>query len=101
MSIRYLEKDPVAVLTYSVNWTEWLIGSDALSNSVVTVSTITGDPTPITIVTQGYQLLSNVAYAELSGGSSGNTYTVTNTITTEDGNTDARRFRIRVSERYI
>lgn len=101
MSIRYIDKDPAADLVYSVNWTEWLVGSDQLANSTITVSTITGDPAPINILDQGLQTAANIAYAELSGGSAGNTYVVTNTITTADGNTDARRFRIRVSERYL
>lgn len=101
MTIRYIDKDPTAILVYSVNWTEWISATDLLTTSNIAVSTITGDPTPVTIVSQGFIANANVAYAELSGGSVGNTYTVTNTITTEDGSRDARRFRLRVTPRYL
>ena len=101
MTIRYIDKDPAAILTYSVNWTEWISSPDALITSNIAISTITGDPTPITIVSQGFIAGANLAYAELSGGSAGNTYTVTNTITTDDGNQDARRFRLRVMQRFL
>lgn len=99
MTIRYIDKDPAAVLFYSVDWTEWLIGSDQIATSTMAVSTVTGDTSPLTI--ESTTNTGNIASVELSGGTNSNTYVVTNTITTNDGLTDVRRFRLRVGPRYL
>lgn len=100
MTTKYLDKDPSARLTYSVDWSEWLAGSDTVTTSTFTTTTVTGDTANITIHATGI-VSGNVTYADISGGSSGNTYVITNTITTGDGLTDARRFRLRVTQRYL
>lgn len=95
----YIEKDPAAVLVYSLNWNDWIETNETVATSVMTVSTIAGDPNAMTIKTSG--LTANVSYAELQAGSAGNVYTVTNTITTSDGAVDARRFRVKVVNRNV
>ena len=97
----YIDKDPEATLVYSLDWTNWLEPGDLIANSQMTVSTITGDAAPVTISTQGVQINDNVTYVELSGGSTGNVYTVTNTITTANLSVDVRRFRLKVVQRYL
>jgi hypothetical protein len=95
----WIDKDPAAVLVYSLDWNDWIESNDTIANSVMTVSTITGDPNPLAVKSSGFT--GNVAYAELEDGSAGNVYTVTNTITTTDGAVDARRFRVKVQNRYL
>ena len=96
----YIEKDPAAELTYTVDWTEWLLGGATLSTIAFTTSTITGDTAPIVIGTR--TIIDNTkATVIISGGSAGEIYTITNTITTSNGDTDARRFRIKVLERHL
>ena len=95
----YIDKDPAAVLTYSLNWNDWIESNETVANSVMSVSTISGDPSALTIKTSGFT--GNVTYAELQAGSAGNVYTVTNTITTSDGSVDARRFRVKVVNRNV
>lgn len=93
----YIEKDPAAQLTYVLNWADWMPQGDSLSSTTFAVSTITG-ASNVTIVSSGVQ--GNTAYVQLSGGSAGNTYVVTNTIVTTNGATDARRFKLKVTNRY-
>lgn len=96
----WISKDPNAQLIYSMDWaTEWLPTGDSLSTATYTVSTITGDANPLAIESSGIQ--SGVTYVELSGGTAGEIYTVTCTITTQDENTDVRRFKVRVEERFL
>jgi hypothetical protein len=96
----YIDKDPAAQLTYTVDWTEWLLSGVTLSTSSFSASTISGDTAPLTIGTA--VIIDNKrATAIISGGKAGEVYTVTNTITTSNGDTDRRRFRIRVLERYL
>jgi hypothetical protein len=95
----YIEKDPAAVLVYSLNWSDWIEPNKTVANSTMTVSNIAGDPSALTIKSSG--LTANISYAELQAGSAGNVYTVTNTITTSDGSVDARRFRVKVMNRNV
>jgi len=97
----YIDKDPGAVLTYSIDWSDWMPANDTIANSVMAVSTITGDPSALTVTSSGFQVGTSITYAELDNGSAGNVYTVTNTITTTDGAVDVRRFRIKVTNRYL
>jgi len=93
----YIEKDPQSRLTYVMDWSDWMPTGDSLSTTTFTVNTVAGSSN-VTIHTTGVS--SNTAYVELSGGTAGTTYTVTNTITTADGKIDRRRFRLKVLERY-
>ncbi len=97
----YIDKDPGAVLTYQIDWSDWMPANDTIANSTMTVSTVTGDPTPMLVTDSGFQANTSITYAELDNGSAGNVYTVTNTITTTDGAVDVRRFRVKVVQRYL
>lgn len=80
-------KDPQAVEKYTINWADWLIGSEVISTSVwaaadVTVDSDTNDTTTATVT--------------VSGGTEGETNRVTNTITTDSGRTNERSVVVRV-----
>ena len=96
----YIEKDPSARLVYSMDWSEWLPVGDTLATASYAISTITGDTAPIVRQSQGVSG-GTVSYAELSGGQAGEIYTVTATITTGNGNTDRRAFRLKVINRFL
>lgn len=95
----YIVKDPGAYLTYTVDWVDWLPGGDNLDTSTFTASTISGDASPLVIAAN--TIITTQAVVEISGGTAGEIYTVTNTITTTNGETDKRRFRIKVEDRYL
>ena len=84
-------KDPDAVLDYSVDWSTWL-GSDTISSSTwpvvpsgITKDSDTNDTTGTTVW--------------LSGGTAGQTYLLTNRIVTAGGRTDDRSITINITEK--
>lgn len=95
----WILKDPGAYLTYTVDWDDWLSTSDGLATSAFTTSTVSGDASPLVI--NASTIISDQAVAEISGGTAGNIYTITNTVTTNNSLTDVRRFKIKVEQRYI
>ena len=96
----YIVKDPGATLEYTVDWSEWLNTGTEISTSAFAISTISGDAAPVT--NGGDSIVNtNQCVVELSGGTSGNIYTITNTITTDNAETDVRRFQLVVEERYL
>lgn len=97
----YIPKDPDSQLTYTVDWTDWMPTGSTLSTVAVAISTISGDTDPLTNVVSGIVTSTEKAYVTLSGGTAGNIYTIKVTITTDNGDTDVRRFRVKVEERYI
>lgn len=86
---RYL-KDPISVLDYTVDWSDWLDG-DTIATSIWTV------PTGITQASETET--TTAATIWLSGGTDGSDYTVTNRITTVGGRTDERSIVIVVRNR--
>jgi len=85
-------KDPQAVLDYTIDWTKWL---DEVGDSIATSTWIV--PTGLTKVTETNT--TKLATVWLSGGTAGTNYTVTNRIMTVAGRTDDRSITIRVQER--
>lgn len=83
-------KDPDEVLDYDFDWSAWL-GTDEIATSTWTVSSgLTKDSQ------------SNSATATkvwVSGGTDGQTYTLTNTITTDGDRTAERTAKLKVKER--
>lgn len=75
-----------STLDYTVNWAAWLPTGDTLLTSTFTVTS------GITIASQSNTTSTGTVW--LSGGSAGQTYTVTHTITTNDGRADARTFDV-------
>lgn len=96
----FIDKDPEAVLVYSMDWSEWLPSGDTLATVTYSVSTISGDTSPLAIVTQGFSN-GTISFVELSAGSEKEIYTVTASIVTVDGLEDRRAFRVKVNNRYL
>lgn len=95
----FIEKDPYAVLDYSLDWTNWMPSGDTISALTVTAETISGDAAPLTI--DSSTNTDYIATANISGGTVGNTYNVEYKIDTTNGLKDSRNFRIKVVERQI
>ena len=95
----WIAKDPSAQLVYSMEWNQWLATGQSLASSSYAVSTISGDASPLAKVSSG--ISGTQSYVELSGGTAGEIYTVTATITTDDGATDRRAFKVKVDARYV
>lgn len=93
----YIEKDPYAILDYSLDWTNWLPSGDTLAAVSVSVETITGDTNNIAVTATSNT--NYIATAYISKGTSGNIYNVSFDITTTNGLKDSRNFRIKVLER--
>ena len=83
-------KDPDAVLDYTINWAAWL-DTDTLAASTWTIpSGLTND-----LETFG----DSAATVWLSGGTVGETYSITNHITTADGREDDKTLTIICQEK--
>jgi len=88
--MKRFDKDPDAVLSYTMDWSKWL-GSDTISTSTwVLEDGITKDSDSNT---------TTAATITLSSGTKGTNYTVTNRITTAGGLTEDRSWIFRVKER--
>lgn len=95
----WIEKDPQAVLVYSMDWSDWLLANDQLLSVQYTV-TPSADANDIDLMDSGLNL-GYLTYCELSKGRHGETYTVAAKVTTVDGRIDTRRFRIKCKNRYV
>jgi hypothetical protein len=94
-----IAKDPSAVLTYTLDWgTNWLETGDGIATQSVSVAARSNDPDPVTVAGSG--IVDNKTYARLSGGVSGKQYTVTTTVTTNNGLVDSRAYKVYVENRY-
>lgn len=85
-------KDPQAILDYSLDWGPWLDG-DTISTS----NWVVESPLVIESGTESFDSTTTVLF--ISGGTAGQTYLVTNTITTAGGRTDERSFELRIRNR--
>lgn len=93
----YVEKDPQAELTYTFDWSEWLVSGDNISDVEYTLQVRANDPQPLLKGDSG--LVGNKTYVRLSGGQVERTYTVTAKVTTDAGLVDRRHFKVRVYNR--
>lgn len=96
----YIDKDPYAVLDYSLSWNQWMPSGDGITTATVTAETIAGDSTPLTVdsttITENTLLT-----ATISGGTAGNIYNLEYRIVTSNGLKDSRNLRIKVLERQL
>jgi len=89
-------KDPGATLDYQVDWSAWLAQGETITGTpVVTVDDgLTLNP-PGKATTQA----DGKVTFWLAGGAAGQVYTVACQITTSQGRTDQRSFRLAVADR--
>jgi hypothetical protein len=97
----YIEHDPDATLDYTMDWSDWLSSGDPLDTVIWRVSTITGDPAPMTLGSNTTNTITGVSTVLVSGGSAGNVYTLTCRITTDNGLIDERFFRLFAKNRTL
>ena len=83
-------KDPNAVLDYTIDWIRWLSG-DQIATSQWLV--------PTGLMKLADSKTASSATVWLSGGTAGQSYTVTNRITTTGGRTEDRSFLVKIEER--
>ena len=83
-------KDPEAVLDYSIDWSRWLAG-DQIATSSWTV------PSGLEKVSDTQTGTRTTIW--LRGGAIGESYSVTNRITTSGGRTDDRSFQVKIEDR--
>lgn len=95
----YIPKDAASVLTYTLDWSDWLPTGTTISSNTFTVETITGDAAPLTKTAQSNT--DTTSTVKVSAGTVGNIYKIYNTITTTGGLTDKRYFRIKVESRSL
>lgn len=88
-SQRNFEKDPNAILDFTIDWTDWL-GSD----TIVTGTWII--PSGITEVSR--TSTTKISTVFVSGGITGITYALTNRINTSGGRTDDRTIYVLVKD---
>lgn len=86
-------KDPSAVLTWSFDWSDWLVGSDTIAASTWSV-----EPTGELTAASGSNTTSTTTII-LSAGNLRGVYRVTNHITTAGGLQDDRTITIRIGQR--
>lgn len=95
----YIDKDPSAILDYTLDWSEYTQGSDSVSTATWAISVISGDAAPL--VAGASSINADKTTVVINGGTAGNIYTVTCTITTAESLTDRRAFRIVVKNRTL
>lgn len=91
MILGTFSKQPVEVLDYDIDCSDWLVSDDALSSATAVV-----DETGLAV--DSVLISSPRVKVWLSGGTNGSTYKVTVTITTEDGRVKQVEFRVRVRD---
>lgn len=94
----WIAKDTQAILTYSMDWAEWLETGDAIAQVEYSLQVRANDPVPLLKAAEGVQN-GVFTFVRLTGGQEGKVYTVTAKITTENGLVDRRCFRIKVENR--
>ena len=100
----YIEKHPSANIQYGLDFNDYINSGDQVTTATVAIESITGDSSPLALPTDASTdvvVASNVVNIRLHNGTSGNVYNVDVTITTNNGDTDVRRFRIVVGEKHL
>lgn len=89
-------KDPTEILDYVINWREndYLEDDEDILTSVWDIS-----PSGLSEVTSSFDNTSGRCTLWVSGGTGQQTYTCTDTITTDKGRTCVRAITIRVADR--
>jgi hypothetical protein len=95
----YILKDPQSQLVYSMDWSEWLSAGQTVSTVAYSIAARANDANPPVIQSQGIDTANTRTYVEISGGTVNKIYTVTALITTDDGATDRRNFRLKMENR--
>lgn len=93
----FIEKDPYAVLDYSLDWENWMPSGEVIDTVAVTAETISGDASPL--VVDSTNNTDYIVTANVSGGTAGKIYNLEYRIVTDQSKQDSRNIRIKVVER--
>ncbi len=97
----YIEKDPGSELTYSMDWSDWLLANDEINSVSYSITSPTPtDPNDMDILDSGV-VVGTTTYAKIAKGVANKIYTINVTITTTGELTEERHFRIKVKHRSI
>jgi hypothetical protein len=91
MTSLVLNKDPDAFLDYGIDWTDWLEDGDTIAASTWVVSAGVTSSSP--------SFTDTTTTVWIAGGTVGETYALTNRVTTAAGRIDDRTLTIRVKQR--
>ena len=94
----YIEKDRLATLTYSMDFSDWLPTGASIASVSYSLTNPAYNPTPMVINSSGVSA-GNLTYAVLAAGTVNKIYTVTAQITLDSGQVDRRSFRVKVENR--
>lgn len=83
-----IQKTPDGELGYGFDWTNWLI-DDAIDSS--SWEKVSGGSS---LIIAGSMLKGNITLVKLSGGETGKSYTLKNTISTTGGKRDSRLLEV-------
>lgn len=100
----YYTKDPDANITLALDFIDYLQSSDSLSTATVTIGTISGDTSPLAFPTNAATDVSvsgTKVIFRVQAGTARNIYPIQVTVTTTNGDTDARHFRIIVKDKQL
>lgn len=92
MALEKFDKQPVEVLDYDINFSDWMQAGDTINGLTVTADT------GITVNSSSYNVNTHTVKVWLAAGIDGNTYKVTATITTTNGRTKQAEIKIKVRE---
>lgn len=90
------QKQPADQLDYDVDFEKWIPEDDTVTSAIAVASTIDDDATPL--VVDSVQLSGTIVKVWLSGGTDGQSYTVTVTASTAGGRIKEEEFKIRVRD---
>ncbi len=85
-------KDPVAILDYTVDWSQFLPEGDPI---VAASATILGDDPDLELESEQFTATHHVIW--LSGGEAGTSYFVESQVDTQSGRRDKRTFVVAVA----
>lgn len=100
----FIDKDPDANITYALGFVDYLQAGDSLTSATVTLGTISGDSAPLAFPTGAgtdVSISGTKVILRVNAGTAGNIYPVEVKIVTNDGDTDARHFRIVVKNKEL
>lgn len=97
MAIKKFQQDPDEILDYSVDWRPWLADGDVISG--VNVSLSEESMTDLVINEPLPQFTTTHTTVWISGGTVGETYTVSIRVTTNGGRTGDRSIDITIREK--
>jgi hypothetical protein len=86
-----IEKDPSALLDYTLDWSAWLVAGDTILTAAFVA--------PPDLVVDDSSRVDTAATVWLSGGTHGKYYEVRCAVTTANGREDTRSFLIACRER--